>query len=97
MWQADNRMRIEHSMMEFFQPGDYRIVTDVMMRRYREYFQHELEPRHFFDETFDPSSNMVGLTVEQFESRALVCDLLSHGIVVPRTMRLDDLRWRVSR
>jgi hypothetical protein len=33
-------MRIEHSMMEFFQPDDYRIVMDVMMRRYREYFQH---------------------------------------------------------
>ena len=37
IWQADNRMRIEHSMMEFFQPDDYRIVMDVMMRRYREY------------------------------------------------------------
>ena len=33
IWQADNRMRIEHSMMEFFQPDVYRIVTDVMMRR----------------------------------------------------------------
>jgi hypothetical protein len=62
-------MRIEHSMMEFFQPDDYRIVMDVMMRRYREYFQHELEPRHFFDAIFDPLSNMVGLTVEQFKSR----------------------------
>jgi hypothetical protein len=36
IWQADNSMRIEHSMTEFFQPDDYRIVTDVMMRRYRE-------------------------------------------------------------
>ena len=43
MWQADNRARIEHSMVEFFQPEDYRIISDVMMRRYREYFQHELE------------------------------------------------------
>jgi hypothetical protein len=60
IWQADNRMRIEHSMMEFFQPEDYRIVSDVMMRHYREYFQHELEDRHFFDVTFDPLSNMVG-------------------------------------
>jgi hypothetical protein len=90
-------MRIEHSMMEFFQPDDYRIVTDVMMRRYREYFRHELEPRHFFDATFDPLSNMVGLTVEQFKSRALVRDLASHGIDVTRSMRLDDLRWHVSR
>ena len=57
--QADNSMRIEHSMMEFFQPDDYRIVTDVMMRGYREYFRHELEPRHFFDANFDPLSNMV--------------------------------------
>ena len=40
---------------------------------------------------------MVGLTVEQFESRALVRDLVSHGIDVTRTMRHDDLRWRVSR
>jgi hypothetical protein len=39
----------------------------------------------------------VGLTVEQFESRALVRDLVSHGIDVTRTMRLDDLRWHVSR
>ena len=97
IWQADNRMRIKHSMMEFFQPDDYRIDMDVMMRRYREYFQHELEPRHFFDATFDPLSNMVGLTVEQFKSRALVRDLVSHGNEVTRTMRLDDLRWHVSR
>ena len=95
MWQEDNRIRIEHSMMEFFQPEDYRIVSDVMMmRRYREYFKHELEARHFFDVTFDPLSNMVGLTVEQFESRAQVRDLVSCG----RDMtRLDDLRWHVSR
>ena len=78
IWQADNRMRIEHSMMEFFQPEDYRIVSDVMMRRYREYFQHELEVRHFFDVTFDPLSNIVGLTVEQFKSRAQVRDLVSY-------------------
>jgi hypothetical protein len=97
MWQADNRARIEHSMMEFFQPDDNRIVTDVMMRRYRDYLQHELEDRHFFDVTFDPLSNMVGLTVEQFESRALVRDLVSHGIDVTRTMRLDDQQWHVSR
>ena len=97
IWQADNRMRIKHSMMEFFQPDDYRIDMDVMMRRYREYFQHELEPRHFFDATFDPLSNMVGLTVEQFKSRALVRDLVSHVMDVTRTMRLDDLRWHVSR
>ena len=97
IWQADNSMRIEHSMTEFFQPDDYRIVTDVMMHRYREYFRHELEPRHFFDTTFDPLSNMVGLTVEQFQSRALVRDLVSHGNEVTRTMRLDDLRWHVSR
>ena len=64
LWQADYRIRIEHSMMEFFRPEDYRIVTDVMMRRYRENFQHELEARHFFNVTFDPLSNMVGLTVE---------------------------------
>ena len=95
MWQEDNRIRIEHSMMEFFQPEDYRIVSDVMMmRRYREYFQHELEARHFFDVTFDPLSNMVGLTVEQFESRAQVRDLVSYGRDVTR---LDDLRWHVSR
>ena len=68
-----------------------------MMRRYREYFRHELEPRHFFDATFDPLSNMVGLTVEQFKSRALVRDLVSHVIDVTRTIRLDDLRWHVSR
>ncbi len=86
IWQADNRMRIEHSMMEFFQPDDYRIVMDVMMRRYREYFQHELEPRHFFDTTFDPLSNLVGLTVEQFKSRLLVRELVSND----RTIRLDD-------
>ena len=87
-------MRIEHSMMmEFFQPDDYRIDMDVMMRRYREYFQHELEPRHFFDATFDPLSNMVGLTVEQFKSRLLVCELVSND----RTIRLDNLRWHVSR
>ena len=97
IWQSDNSMRIEHSMMEFFQPDDYRIVTDVMMRHYREYFRYELEHRHFFDATFDPLSNMVGLTVEQFESRALVRDLVSHGNEVTRTMRLDDLRWHVSR
>jgi hypothetical protein len=90
-------MRIEHSMMEFFQPEDYRIVTDVMMRRYREYFQHELEPRHFFDATFDPLSNMVGLTVEQFKSRALVRDFVSHVTHETRTLRLDDLRWHASR
>ena len=77
IWQADNRMRIEHSMMEFFQPDDYRIVMDVMMRRYREYYQHELEPRHFFDATFDPLSNMVGLTVEQFKS---LCMTLCHTL-----------------
>ena len=87
MWQQDNRIRIEHSMMEFFQPEDYRIVTDVMMRHYREHFQHELEARHFFDETFDPLSNMVGLTVEQFESRAQVRDLVSYGRDVTRTHR----------
>jgi hypothetical protein len=86
-------MRIEHSMMEFFQPDDYRIVMDVMMRRYREYFQHELEPRHFFDAIFDPLSNMVGLTVEQFKSRLLVRELVSND----RTIRLDNLRWHVSR
>ena len=41
---------------------------------------------------------MVGLTVdEQFESRALVRDLASHAIHADRTMRLDDLRWHVSR
>jgi hypothetical protein len=97
IWQSDNSMRIEHSMIEFFQPDDYRIVTDVMMRRYREYFRYELEHRHFFDATFDPLSNMVGLTVEQFESRALVRDLVSHGNEVTRRMRLDDLRWHVSR
>ena len=28
-WQTDNIRRIEHSMMQFFQPEDYRIVTDV--------------------------------------------------------------------
>jgi hypothetical protein len=97
MWQQDNRIRIEHSMMEFFQPEDYRIVTDVMMRHYREHFQHELEARHFFDETFDPLSNMVCLTVEQFESRAQVRDLVSYGRDVTRSMRLDDLRWHASR
>ena len=97
IWQADNRMRIEHSMMDFFQLEDYRIVSDVMMRRYREYFQHELEDRHFFDVTFDPLSNMVGHTVEKFQSRAQVRDLISHGEDVIRTMRLDDLRWHVSR
>ena len=84
-------------MMQFFQPEDYRIVTDVMMRRYREYFQHELEPRHFFDDTFDPLSNMVGLTVEQFQSRAHVRDLVSTGQNETRSIRLDDLRWHVSR
>ena len=84
--------------MEFFQPEDYRIVSEVMMRRYREYFQHELEARHFFDVTYDPLSNMIGLTVEQFESRAQVLrNLVSHGRDVTRTMRLDDLRWHVSR
>ena len=93
IWQADNRMRIEHSMMEFFQPDDYRIVMDFMMRRYREYFQHELEPRHFFDATFDPLSNMVGLTVEQFKSRLLVRELVSND----RTICLDNLRWHISR
>jgi hypothetical protein len=97
LWQADNRIRIEHSMMEFFRPEDYRIVTDVMMRRYRDYFQHELEARHFFDVTFDPLSNMVGLTVEQFESRAQARDLVSCGTDVTRTIRFDDLRWHVSR
>jgi hypothetical protein len=97
IWQSDNSMCIEHSMMEFFQPDDYRIVTDVMMRSYREYFRYELEGRHFFDATFDPLSNMVGLTVEQFEFRALVCDLVSHGNEVTGRMRLDDLRWHVSR
>jgi hypothetical protein len=97
VWQADNSMRIEHSMMEFFQPDNYQIVMDVMMQRYSEYFRHELEPRHFFDATFDPLSNMVGLTVEQFESRAQVRDFVSQGIDVTRTMRLDDLRWHVSR
>jgi hypothetical protein len=81
-------MRIEHSMMQFFQPDDYRIVTDVMMRRYREYFRYELEPRHFFEATFDPLSNMVGLTVEQFKSRLIVRELVSND----RTIRLDYLR-----
>ena len=95
IWQADNRMRIEHSMMEFFQPEDHRIGSDVMMRRYREYFQHELEDRHFFDVTFDPLSNMVG--PQSSNSRAQVRDLVSHGEDVIRTMRLDDLHWYVSR
>ncbi len=96
IWQADNSMRIEHSMMEFFQPDDYRIVTDVMMRCYREYFRHELEPRHFFDATFDPLSNMVGLTVERFESRAQVRDLVSQGSD-NATRRLTMARIEVNR
>jgi hypothetical protein len=97
IWQADNSMRIQHSIIEFFQPEDHRIVTDVMMHRYRDYYRYELEPRNFFDTTFDPLSNIVGLTVEQFESRALVRDLASHAIHADRTMRFDDLRWHVSR
>ena len=63
-WQAEeNIIRIEHSMLQFYQPEDYRIVTDViMLRSYREYFRCELEPRHFFEETMDPPSSMLGLT-----------------------------------
>ena len=38
-WQADNIIRTEHSMLQFFQ----------------------LEPIHFFEETMDLLSNMVGL------------------------------------
>ena len=34
-WQSDNIRRVEHSMMQFFQPDDYHIVTDVMLRRYQ--------------------------------------------------------------
>jgi hypothetical protein len=76
IWQADNRMRIEHSMMEFFQPDDYRIVTDVMMRRYHKYFQHELEPMQFFDATFDPLSNMV----DRSSSPEPLCCTLCHTL-----------------
>ena len=55
---------VEHSsMLQFFQPEGYRIVTDVMLRSYRKYFRRELEPRHFFvEETMDPLSSMLGLT-----------------------------------
>jgi hypothetical protein len=38
----------ESSILQYFQPKDYRIVIVVMLRRYREYLQHELEPRHYF-------------------------------------------------
>ena len=40
---------------------------------------------------------MVGLTVEQFESRAQVRDLVSYGRYLTRSMQLDNLRWHVSR
>ena len=83
-WQTDNIMRIEHSMLQYFQPEDYRIVTDVMIRRYRYHFQHELEQRHFFDETMNPHSNVIGLSVRQFQSRCLVRDIV---FVWPDTVR----------
>ena len=80
-------------MLQFFQPEDYRIVTEVMLRRYRDYFRYELEPRHFFDEIMDPLSNMVvGLPVRQFQCRARVRDLVSSGLDTTRSMRIDDLR-----
>ena len=79
-------------MMQFFQPDDYRIVTDVMLRRYREYFQDELEPRDFFDETMDPLSNMIGLTFRQFQSRSIERDLVSVWPDTVRSMRMDDVR-----
>ena len=62
-WQAEeNIIRIEHSMLQFYQPEDYRIVTDVMLRSYREYFRREMEPRQFFEENMDLLSSMLGLT-----------------------------------
>ena len=62
-WQAEeNIIRIEHSMLQFYQPEDYRIVTDVMLCSYREYFRRELEPRQFFEENMDLLSSMLGLT-----------------------------------
>ena len=79
-------------MLQFFSEN-YRIVTDVMLR---EYFQHELEPRHFFEETMDPLSNIIiGLTVRKFQSRCLVRDLVSVWPDTTRLMRMDDLRWHV--
>jgi hypothetical protein len=59
-WQAEeNIIRIEHSMLLFYQPEDYR---NVMLRSYREYFRRELEPRQFFEENMDLLSSMLGLT-----------------------------------
>ena len=52
-------------MLQFIQQEDYRIVTDVMLRRYREYVRHKSEPRHLFQETMDPLSYMVGRTVRE--------------------------------
>ena len=95
-WQTDNIRRIEHSMLHYFQPEDYRTVTDVMIRRYHYYFQHKLEPRHFFYETMNLLNSMIGLTVRQFQSRCLVRDIVSVWPDTVRSMRMDDLRWHVS-
>ena len=96
-WQADNIIRIENSMLQFFQPAEdkQRIVTGAILRGDREYLQHELESRHFFEETMDPLSNMVGLGVRHFQS-TLVRDLVSAGPDTTRSIRIDDLRWHAS-
>jgi len=67
-----------------------------MTRQYCDYYRYELEPRHYVDEIMDPLSNIVGLTVRQFQSRSLVRDLISIWPDTVRLMRMDDLRWHFS-
>ena len=95
IWQHDHRIRIEHSMLQYFAPADHRIVSEVMRRRYRYYFRHELEPRHFFEDTMDPLSTMTGLTGHQVESRRRIRDL---AFTYPdnKTVSAYDLRWHAT-